>query len=104
MILGEQPRYCYKCNGRILDDYPSHLCWVCRQSLTAPQAKVELKHRLDAKDIKFGTLENIQIEVCKMVGYAAKRRGRMKDWRKTQTLYWQGHPIDRHGVALNLSD
>lgn len=39
----------------------------------------------------------IQREVCKLVGIAAKRRGRGRSvaWRKTQTLYWNGEPYLR---------
>lgn len=32
---------------------------------------------------------HIQEEVCSLVGIAAKMRGKSKDWRKTQTLYWK---------------
>ena len=43
--------------------------------------------------------EHIQIEVCKMVGMQAKRRGfaRNKAWKTKQTLWWRGVPFDRHG-------
>ena len=34
--------------------------------------------------------EHIQVEVCKLVGAAAKRRGSKRDWRQWQTLYWKG--------------
>ena len=33
---------------------------------------------------------SIQIEVCKLVGLAAKFKGKPKKWWKTQTLYWKG--------------
>ena len=35
---------------------------------------------------------HIQVEVCKLVGMAAKRRGRdrTQSWRRVQTLWWQG--------------
>lgn len=34
---------------------------------------------------------DVQKEVCKLVGYAAKKRGKSGDsWKKTQTLYWNG--------------
>ena len=32
----------------------------------------------------------MQKEVCKLVGKAAKFKGKKKKWWKTQTLYWQG--------------
>lgn len=45
--------------------------------------------------------QHIQEEVCKLVGFAAKRRGypKNKQWHKTQTLWWKGIPYDRHGKA-----
>lgn len=33
---------------------------------------------------------HIQVEVCKLVGLAAKKRGRSKNWQERQTLYWKG--------------
>lgn len=39
---------------------------------------------------------HIQVEVCKLIGKAAKFRGKKKDWRKTQKLYWKGYEFDRH--------
>ena len=32
----------------------------------------------------------MQVEVCKLVGKAAKFKGKKKKWWKTQTLYWNG--------------
>ncbi len=42
---------------------------------------------------------HIQIEVCKLIGRAAKLRGqpRNRAWQSRQTLWWQGRPMDRHG-------
>ena len=42
---------------------------------------------------------HIQVEVCKLVGLAAKRRGskRNKAWKQSQTLWWDGVAYDRHG-------
>lgn len=40
---------------------------------------------------------NMQKEVCKLVGFAAKRKGSDKNWRRTQTLYWRGTEINRKG-------
>lgn len=47
------------------------------------------------QSLKFSSPE-MQKEVCKLVGIAAKRKGQKKKWYKTQTLYWQGKEIDRH--------
>lgn len=33
---------------------------------------------------------DMQIEVCKLVGMTAKRKGANKNWKRNQTLYWQG--------------
>ena len=43
---------------------------------------------------------HIQVEVCKLVGLAAKRRGskRNKTWKQSQTLWWDGVAYDRHGA------
>lgn len=38
----------------------------------------------------------MQAEVCKLVGKAAKFRGKKKKWWKTQTLYWQGIEYKRN--------
>ena len=40
---------------------------------------------------------HIQVEVCSLVGMAAKRRGskRNKRWMSTQTLWWQGKSYKR---------
>ena len=37
----------------------------------------------------------MQVEVCKLVGKAAKFRGKKKKWWRTQTLYWQGVEYQR---------
>jgi len=39
---------------------------------------------------------DMQVEVCKLVGKAAKLKGMQKNWHVLQTLYWRGKPIDRH--------
>lgn len=41
------------------------------------------------QSLKFSNPE-MQKEVCKLVGKAAKFKGKKKKWWKTQTLYWQG--------------
>jgi hypothetical protein len=40
---------------------------------------------------------DMQIEVCKLVGKQAKFKGKPKKWWLTQTLWWKGIEIDRHG-------
>lgn len=47
------------------------------------------------QSLKFKSPE-MQIEICKLVGLAAKRRGSHKKWWKEQVLYWQGEAIGRH--------
>jgi predicted NAD-dependent protein-ADP-ribosyltransferase YbiA (DUF1768 family) len=46
------------------------------------------------QSLKFQSPE-MQGEVCKLVGYVAKKKGRGKNWQKTQTLWWRGVPIKR---------
>ena len=38
---------------------------------------------------------DMQVEVCKLVGRAAKAKGRHKNWHAEHTLWWRGQPIDR---------
>lgn len=40
---------------------------------------------------------HIQVEVCKLVGRAAKSRGsdRSRSWQRVQTLWWQGTAMPR---------
>lgn len=40
---------------------------------------------------------DMQVEVCKLFGGHAKKKGSKKNkhWKKTQTLYWQGEEIPR---------
>lgn len=44
--------------------------------------------------LKFKSLE-MQVEVCKLVGFAAKMKGKNKKWFRTQTLYWRGVEMKR---------
>lgn len=46
------------------------------------------------QSLKFKSPE-MQIEVCKLVGIAAKRKGAKKDWKQSQILYWKGVEIKR---------
>ena len=39
---------------------------------------------------------DMQKEVCKLVGRAAKFKGKKKKWWRDQTLWWQGQAINRH--------
>jgi predicted NAD-dependent protein-ADP-ribosyltransferase YbiA (DUF1768 family) len=47
------------------------------------------------QSLKFKSPE-MQVEVCKLVGFAAKKKGADKNWQQCQTLYWQGNEINRH--------
>lgn len=47
------------------------------------------------QSLKFKGVE-IQENICTLVGLAAKRRGKDKNWKVTQTLWWRGVEIDRH--------
>ena len=44
--------------------------------------------------LKFKSPE-MQAEVFKLVGMAAKKKGKPKNWYREQTLWFQGHPIKR---------
>ena len=46
------------------------------------------------QSLKFKSPE-MQVEVCKLVGKAAKFKGKKKKWWRDQILYWQGIPIKR---------
>lgn len=45
---------------------------------------------------------HIQIEICKLVGFAAKKRGKNIYWQQDQTLHWNGRDYDRHGLDYQL--
>lgn len=47
------------------------------------------------QSLKFKSPE-MQVEVCKLVGRAAKFKGKNKNWKVTQTLYWKGKEIPRN--------
>lgn len=56
------------------------------------------------QSLKFKSVE-MQEEVCKLVGYAAKAKGKHKNWQESQTLYWRGKPIKRSSEEYqNLLD
>ena len=46
------------------------------------------------QSLKFKSPE-MQAEVCTLVGFAAKKKGRNKNWQQSQTLYWRGKEIKR---------
>jgi hypothetical protein len=54
--------------------------------------------------LKFKSPE-MQAYVCTLVGYAAKKKGSLKNWQETQTLYWREVPIKRSSKEYqNLLD
>lgn len=56
------------------------------------------------QSLKFSNPE-MQKEVCKLVGKAAKFKGKKKKWWRTQILYWQGVEIARDSEEYqNLLD
>ena len=46
------------------------------------------------QSLKFSN-PDMQVEVCKLVGKAAKFKGKKKKWWKTQILFWQGKEFKR---------
>jgi len=46
------------------------------------------------QSLKFKSPE-IQKSVCKLIGSGAKKRGANKNWKRTQTLHWQGTTFKR---------
>ena len=52
------------------------------------------------QSLKFSN-PDMQKEACKLVGKAAKFKGKKKKWWKTQTLFWQGKELSRHGNGEN---
>ena len=44
--------------------------------------------------MKFKNIE-MQRYICTLVGFAAKKAGKGKNWQRTQTLWWNGQPIKR---------
>jgi len=53
------------------------------------------------QSLKFKSVE-MQEEVCKLVGYAAKKKGYGKDWQRTGNLYWKGIPINRFSKEYQI--
>lgn len=63
-------------------------------------------HRFILDDVLINSMEgflqslkfsnpDMQEEVCKLVGFAAKQKGSKKNWRQKQTLYWRGVDLKR---------
>ena len=46
------------------------------------------------QSLKFESVD-MQEYVCTLVGKAAKKKGRKKNWQQSQTLYWRGIPMKR---------
>ncbi len=44
----------------------------------------------------------MQKHVATLVGYTAKKKGRDKDWRKSQMLWWDGNAIGRQSTFYQL--
>ncbi len=56
------------------------------------------------QSLKFSN-PDMQEEVCKLVGFAAKQKGGKKNWRQRQILYWRGIKVERGGeIYQNLLD
>jgi hypothetical protein len=45
---------------------------------------------------------DMQVEVCKLIGFGAKQRGSKKNWKLKGVLYWKGVEIDRFGDEYQL--
>jgi len=39
----------------------------------------------------------MQEHICTLVGKKAKFAGKRKSWQRSQTLWWRGQSVDRHG-------
>lgn len=49
------------------------------------------------QSLKFSNIE-MQKYVCTLVGIKAKNKGRFKNWKVSQELYWLGNIYDRHSI------
>jgi len=58
-------------------------------------------HRFTVDDVQCNSMEGflqslkfqspeIQVIICSLVGYEAKKAGKYQDWKSTQTLWWRG--------------
>lgn len=56
------------------------------------------------QSLKFSN-PDMQVEICKLVGYGAKKAGKKKNWQERQILYWQGVEYKRDSKEYqNLLD
>lgn len=55
------------------------------------------------QSLKFKSVD-MQVEVCKMVGFQAKRKGsgKNKQWKQSQMLHWQGLEYPRKSKEYQL--
>lgn len=53
------------------------------------------------QSLKFESVD-MQEYVCTLVGKAAKKKGRNKNWQQKQELYWRGVPIKRDSEEYQL--
>ena len=53
------------------------------------------------QSLKFSN-PDIQEEVCKLVGFAAKKKGQNKNWKRRQTLHWMGVDIKRDSETYQM--
>lgn len=53
------------------------------------------------QSLKFKSPE-MQEEVCKLIGKAAKFKGKPKKWYRTQILYWRGEEIPRNSFEYQV--
>ena len=53
------------------------------------------------QSLKFKNPE-MQKEICKLVGRQAKMKGANKNWKTSQTLWWDGLPIKRNSTEYQL--
>jgi len=53
------------------------------------------------QSLKFES-EDIQRYVCTLVGIMAKRKGKGKNWRIKQTLYWKGKEMKRNSKDYQI--
>ena len=66
------------------------------------------------QSLKFANTE-MQVEICKLTGFTAKKAGRNKNWQERQLLHWKGvdykrdskeyqHLLDRAYEALSTNE
>jgi hypothetical protein len=50
------------------------------------------------QSIKFSN-EDMQVEICKLTGFTAKKAGKYKNWQERQILHWRGVQYKRSSVS-----